>query len=83
MCLNFYCKKLFIHSLQTKCVLFLSTDVDLTGNPQYEQAYVSNLIESLIHELEVKADSLPPTDDLFLTKMKLTEAAKNFRVRVT
>lgn len=47
-------------------------------NPQHEQ-YIANLVISLIQELESKAASLN-TDDMFLTKLKLMEAAKNFRV---
>lgn len=47
-------------------------------NPQYEQ-YITNLVRSLIQELETKAASLH-TEDLFLTKLKLIEAAKTFRV---
>ncbi|KAJ8681673.1 hypothetical protein QAD02_017465 [Eretmocerus hayati] len=54
------------------------TDID-PDNPQYEQ-YIANLVESLIQELENKAASLN-TEDLFLTRLKLMEAAKNFRQR--
>lgn len=53
------------------------TDIE-PDNPQCEQ-YVTNLIGSLIQELETKAATLN-TEDLFLTKLKLIEAAKNFRV---
>ncbi|KAG8033982.1 hypothetical protein G9C98_008463 [Cotesia typhae] len=48
-------------------------------NPQHEP-YISGLIGSLIQELESKAASLQ-TEDLFLTKLKLMEAAKMFRQR--
>ncbi|XP_014206630.1 signal transducer and activator of transcription 5B isoform X2 [Copidosoma floridanum] len=48
-------------------------------NPQCEQ-YIANLVESFIQELETKASTLN-TEDLFLTKLKLIEAAKNFRQR--
>lgn len=55
------------------------TDIE-PDNPQCEQ-YIANLIGSLIQELETKAATLN-TEDLFLTKLKLIEAAKNFRVSV-
>ncbi|XP_034939786.1 signal transducer and activator of transcription 5B [Chelonus insularis] len=54
------------------------TDIE-PDNPQYEQ-YITNLVASLIQELETKAASLN-TEDLFLTKLKLLEAAKTFRQR--
>ncbi|XP_015116346.1 signal transducer and activator of transcription 5B [Diachasma alloeum] len=54
------------------------TDIE-PDNPQYEQ-YTTNLVGSLIQELETKAASLH-TEDLFLTKLKLIEAAKTFRQR--
>ncbi|XP_050595082.1 signal transducer and activator of transcription 5B isoform X2 [Bombus affinis] len=56
------------------------TDIE-PDNPQYEQ-YIATLVRSLIQELETKAASLN-TDDMFLTKLKLMEAAKNFRQRYT
>ncbi|XP_015432515.1 PREDICTED: LOW QUALITY PROTEIN: signal transducer and activator of transcription 5B [Dufourea novaeangliae] len=56
------------------------TDIE-PENPQHEQ-YIANLVISLIQELESKAASLN-TDDMFLTKLKLMEAAKNFRQRYT
>lgn len=43
---------------------------------------MANLVVSLIQELESKAASLN-TEDLFLTRLKLTEAAKMFRVGYT
>ncbi|KAI4481547.1 hypothetical protein M0802_013958 [Mischocyttarus mexicanus] len=58
----------------------LKTDIE-PDNPQYEQ-YIANLIGSLIQELEVKATTLT-TEDLFLTRIKLIEAAKMFRHRYT
>lgn len=51
-----------------------------SSNPQYEQ-YTANIITQFIQELESKAASLN-TEDLFLTKLKLMEAAKNFRVNI-
>ncbi|XP_043290168.1 signal transducer and activator of transcription 5B [Venturia canescens] len=54
------------------------TDIE-PDNPQYEQ-YIMNLVLALIQELETKAASLN-TEDLFLTKLKLIEAAKTFRQR--
>ncbi|XP_066595837.1 signal transducer and activator of transcription 5B [Prorops nasuta] len=48
-------------------------------NPQFE-LYISNLVVSLIQELESKAASFT-TEDMFLTKLKLMEAAKMFRQR--
>ncbi|PNF23502.1 Signal transducer and activator of transcription 5B [Cryptotermes secundus] len=48
-------------------------------NPQHEQ-YVAGLIASLIQELEAKANTMT-TEDLFLTKLKLIEAANMFRQR--
>lgn len=56
---------------------YCRTDIE-PDNPQYEQ-YIATLVRSLIQELETKAASLN-TDDMFLTKLKLMEAAKNFRV---
>lgn len=47
-------------------------------NPQHH-LYISNLIESLILEIESKSSTLNQ-DELFLTKLKLCEAAKSFRV---
>jgi signal transducer and activator of transcription 5B len=47
-------------------------------NPQHEQ-YVAGLVASLIQELEAKANTMT-TEDLFLTKLKLIEAANMFRV---
>lgn len=47
-------------------------------NPQHEQ-YVTGLVGSLIQELEAKANTMT-TEDLFLTKLKLIEAANMFRV---
>ena len=57
--------------------IYYRTDIE-PDNPQYEQ-YIATLVRSLIQELETKAASLN-TDDMFLTKLKLMEAAKNFRV---
>ncbi|KDR18762.1 hypothetical protein L798_06440 [Zootermopsis nevadensis] len=48
-------------------------------NPQHEQ-YVTGLVGSLIQELEAKANTMT-TEDLFLTKLKLIEAANMFRQR--
>lgn len=53
------------------------TDID-AENPQHEQ-YVTGLVGSLIAELEAKANTMT-TEDLFLTKLKLLEAANMFRV---
>lgn len=55
------------------------TDIE-PENPQYEQ-YIASFFDSFIRELEAKAESLH-TEDLFLTKLKLMEAAKNFRVSI-
>lgn len=56
------------------------TDIEpVPDNPQHEQ-YVTSLVTSLIQEIEMKAASLS-TEDLFLTKIKLMEAAKMFRSR--
>ncbi|XP_049786720.1 signal transducer and activator of transcription 5B isoform X3 [Schistocerca cancellata] len=54
------------------------TDID-PENPQHEQ-YVASLVSSLIQELEMKANSMT-TEELFLTKLKLMEAANTFRER--
>jgi signal transducer and activator of transcription 5B len=40
---------------------------------------VTGLVGSLIQELETKANAMT-TEDLFLTKLKLIEAASMFRV---
>ena len=47
-------------------------------NPQHDQ-YVSGLVNALINELEMKANTLT-SEDMFLTKLKLIETASNFRV---
>ncbi|XP_026823730.1 signal transducer and activator of transcription 5B isoform X2 [Ooceraea biroi] len=49
-------------------------------NPQHEQ-YISNIILSLIQEIENKALALQNDRDFFLAKLKLTEVAKSFRQR--
>ncbi|XP_018340106.1 PREDICTED: signal transducer and activator of transcription 5B [Trachymyrmex septentrionalis] len=48
-------------------------------NPQFEH-YVNSFVGSLILELESKANTLT-TEDMFVTKMKLIEAASMFRQR--
>lgn len=48
-------------------------------NPQHEQ-YVAELVNSLIQEIENKA-SIVNGPEFFLTKLKLAEAAKTFRIR--
>ncbi|XP_046749375.1 signal transducer and activator of transcription 5B isoform X1 [Diprion similis] len=48
-------------------------------NPQHEQ-YITSLVGLLVQELEAKAASFT-TEDMFLTKLKLMEAAKMFRQR--
>lgn len=58
---------------------FWSEIEPVPDNPQHEQ-YVATLIASLIQEMELKANSFS-TEDLFLTKLKLVEAAKMFRTR--
>lgn len=61
--------------------MFVATRTDIDPeNPQYEQ-YVTGMVNSLITELENKAASFK-TEDLFLTKLKLVEAAKMFRVSI-
>lgn len=55
----------------------LLRDID-PENPQHEQ-YVTGLVSSLVQELETKANTMT-TEDLFLTKLKLIEAANMFRV---
>lgn len=54
------------------------TEVDL-DNLQHEQ-YASSLVSSFIQELETKANTMT-TEDLFITKLKLMEAANMFRQR--
>lgn len=54
------------------------TEVDL-NNVQHEQ-YASSLVASFIQELETKANAMT-TEDLFVTKLKLIEAATMFRQR--
>ncbi|KAK6639420.1 hypothetical protein RUM43_007693 [Polyplax serrata] len=49
-------------------------------NPQHDQ-YVSGLVNALITELEMKANTLT-SEDMFLTKLKLIETASNFRVSI-
>lgn len=58
-------------------LIYFSLDIE-PENPQYEH-YIGNIIVSLIQELEQKAASLH-TEDLFLTRLRLMEAAKTFRV---
>jgi signal transducer and activator of transcription 5B len=57
------------------CLILRDLDPE---NPQHEQ-YVTGLVASLIQELEAKATTMT-TEDLFLTKLKLIEAANMFRV---
>lgn len=45
-------------------------------NPQHE-AYLAELVNSLIQEIENKASLVAPTD--FVSKMRLGEAAKVFK----
>jgi len=60
------------------CTCLILREVDLDNHPQHEQ-YVTGLVASLIQELEAKATTMT-TEDLFLTKLKLIEAANMFRV---
>lgn len=57
---------------------FYRSDID-PDNPHHDQ-YVSNIVNSLIQELENKAATLT-SEDMFLTKLKLMEAASTFRVK--
>lgn len=59
-------------------VFLFRTDVD-PDNQQYDQ-YIPGLVNSFIQELELKANTLT-SEDMFLTKLKLLEAASTFRVR--
>ncbi|XP_046397100.1 signal transducer and activator of transcription 5B isoform X2 [Ischnura elegans] len=54
------------------------TEVD-PDNPQHE-AWVSGMVGSLVQEIEAKANSMN-NEVLFLTKLKLIEAANNIRVK--
>lgn len=56
---------------------YCRTDID-PENPQHER-YISELIGSFICEVENKANSLDG-DELFLTRLKLIEAASFFKV---
>lgn len=67
------------HMCITFNIFFFRNDIDV-DNPQHEQ-YASNLLTSLIQELETKASSMN-TEELFLTKLKLMEAANMFRVSI-
>lgn len=58
---------------------FGRSDLDpIPDNPQHEQ-YVSGLVNSLITEIEAKANSMSDND--FLMKFKLQETAKIFTQR--
>lgn len=73
-----YCKTfILLENFFVICIFISRTDLE-PDNPQYEQ-YITTLVGSLVQELETKAASLN-TEDLFLTKLKLIEAAKMFRV---
>jgi len=52
-------------------------DID-PDNPAHE-IYVNELVRSMIQELDSKANNMN-TEELFLTRLKLTEAANMFRV---
>jgi signal transducer and activator of transcription 5B len=52
-------------------------DID-PDNPAHEP-YVNELVRSMIQELENKANNMN-TEELFLTRLKLSEAANMFRV---
>lgn len=58
---------------------FWSDIEPIPENPQHEQ-YVSNLLQSLIQEIENKAAAVTE-DEFFLIKLKLEEAARLFRQR--
>lgn len=47
-------------------------------NQQHEQ-YAHNMLSAFLQELDSKANSFV-TEDLFLSKLKLEEASRNFRV---
>lgn len=54
-------------------------DID-PDNPQHEQ-YATSVVAALIQELVNKAQSLT-SEEFFLTKIKLEEAASMFRVSI-
>lgn len=67
-----------VNEMQTDFIKFnFRTEID-PENPQHEQ-YAASLLDSLTHELQVRASSLP-ADQHFITKMNLVEAANNFQV---
>ncbi|XP_060516517.1 signal transducer and activator of transcription 5B isoform X2 [Cylas formicarius] len=49
-------------------------------NPHYEQ-YVANLVNGFIQEIESKAEVVSDSTEFFLTKLKLAETAKMFKLR--
>lgn len=55
-------------------------DID-PNNPAHEP-YINELVRSMIQELENKANNMN-TEELFLTRLKLSEAANMFRVSNT
>lgn len=54
------------------------SDIEV-DNPQHEH-YIAGLVGGLIQELEMKAASLN-SEEMFLNKIKLMDAAKMFRQR--
>ena len=57
--------------------LFYRTEIDPENAEHYQ--YAANFVETLIKELENKAASME-TEELFLTRIKLQEAAEYFKV---
>ncbi|XP_050310065.1 signal transducer and activator of transcription 5B isoform X2 [Anthonomus grandis grandis] len=60
---------------------FLSTDIEniMTDNTLFEQ-YATNLVDQFIQEIETKAEEIRESSEYFLTKLKLAEAAKVFKM---
>jgi hypothetical protein len=54
------------------------TDIDL-DNPQHE-VYVTNLVASLIQELENRVNIMGGAEEMFLLRRKLLHALENFNV---
>lgn len=57
------------------------TDIELAPENATNEAYIANLVNQLIQEIENRAEGSNDAAEYFLAKLKLAEAAKMFRQR--